>query len=135
MVSQKQSLSSIRHPGSSLSYGAPAMQSRKAGRRSFQPLCEQELVVRMPGHIGLGGQVHSRALVSVQDDPFVDLKPAQAQLVVPAPEQAASALSPAETIHASEPFDPRSPGDETTMPIMKPVTISLRPLHEVISTC
>ena len=46
-VSQKQSLGSIRRPGSSSSYGAPIaptiLQSRKASRSSFQPR-EQELV-------------------------------------------------------------------------------------------
>ena len=47
IVSQKQSLGSIRRPGSSSSYGAPiaptVLQSRKASRSSFQPR-EQELV-------------------------------------------------------------------------------------------
>ncbi|KAL4076494.1 hypothetical protein J3A83DRAFT_2214646 [Scleroderma citrinum] len=124
VVSQKQSLSSVRRPGSSSSYGAPvgppALQSRKASRSSFQPPREQELAGSTytwsdSSHIALGSQAQSRAPVSVQDDPFVNPKPA-----APAPEQTVSALSPAETIHVPEPFDPRSPRDEVMMPATEP---------------
>ncbi|KAG6332906.1 hypothetical protein ID866_6184 [Astraeus odoratus] len=137
VASQKQSMASLRRPGSASSYGvAPALQSRKPSRSSFQPR-EKEIAgstYTWSNSSGIGfSQSKGPAARSVSpQDPFVDPKPAQSETVV-VPAQAVAALSPAETIHVPEPFDPRSPRDDSMIPAADPVPIPLLPMHEVIS--
>lgn len=134
IVSQKQSLSSLGRPGSSVSnsVGAPALQSRKASRGSFQPR-ERDIAgstYTWSNSSGIGFKPTGGI-----EDPFADPKAAvqpQPQNVIPA--QAVAAVSPAETIHVPEPFDPRSPRDETMVPAAEPAALALPPMHEVISS-
>ncbi|KAI6043679.1 hypothetical protein EDC04DRAFT_636140 [Pisolithus marmoratus] len=133
IVSQKQSLSSFGQPGSSGSTGAraPALQSRKASRGSFQPR-EREIAV------GTYTWSNSNRLGSDPlgfDDPFaapkVVVQP-QSQTVIPA--QVVAAVSPADTVHVPEPLDPRSPRDDTMIPAAEPAAMALPPMHEAISS-
>lgn len=114
------------------SVGAPALQSRKASRGSFQPR-ERDIAGSTYTWSNSSGIAFKPA--GAIDDPFADPKVAvqpQPQTVIPA--QVVAAVSPAETIHVPEPFDPRSPRDETMVPAAEPAAIALPPMHEVISS-
>ncbi|KAH7906127.1 hypothetical protein BJ138DRAFT_666876 [Hygrophoropsis aurantiaca] len=130
-ISRKPSRSSTRPRGGSVSSSQMLEQpsrsvSAKPSQNYFQPREQATTTYTWSNASGSSGRSQAKS-----EDPFADNRAIE-PVYHGVPAHTIPEPSPAETIHVPEPYDPRSPRDESLMPATDPVVVPLPAMHEVM---